>query len=255
MKKRITRSVVPNLLTLGNIFSGFSAIIYIADGDFYRGAVFILLAAIFDMLDGLTARLINAASELGAELDSLCDAVSFGVAPAFMLYKVFFFQMGDYGVLLASLPALAGVLRLARFNVLLTTFEDKLYFRGMPIPSAALTIVSFIIFIYQGQLVPGGWEAPVFIAVSIVVSLAMVSNVKFDNLPRPTSRSFRERPFVFVLFFAAIAGSAATQGKLIFPFMMFYIVASSLRHFIKWLKAKRLPIDDFDETIEEDESI
>ena len=124
---RFTRSIVPNLFTLMNVFMGFSAIIYIADGQLYKAGLFILLAGLFDALDGIIARLLKATSELGAELDSLCDAVSFGVAPAFMLYQAYFYQFNEYGILLASLPALAGVTRLARFNVMLTSFEDKLY--------------------------------------------------------------------------------------------------------------------------------
>ncbi len=252
MKIRITRSIVPNLLTLGNIFSGFTAIIYIADKNFIAGAAFILLAAVFDMLDGITARLINAASELGAELDSLCDAVSFGVAPSFMLYKAYFYQFGDIGILFASLPALAGVLRLARFNVLLSTFEDKLYFRGMPIPAAALTIVSYIIFWHYTELIGSPYKAIATFSVSILTSLAMVSNVKFDNLPRPTKRAFQERPFVFVIFFAVIIGSLASRGMLVFPFMLFYIIASSVRHFFRWLKEKSITVDEFDEIEEED---
>ena len=253
MKKRITKSIAPNLLTLGNLFAGFTAIIHIADGNFIAGAVFIFIAAIFDMLDGLTARLINAASELGAELDSLCDAVSFGVAPAFMLYKVHFYQLGDIGVLLAALPALGGVLRLARFNVLLSTFEDKLYFRGMPIPSAALTIVSYLVLWHDSSIIAPEYQTIVITAVSVATTLAMVSNVRFDNLPKPTKRSFQERPFVFVMFFAAFVSVILSKGKLVFPVMVFYIVASSLRHFILWLKSKRLAVDDFDETIEEED--
>jgi len=130
MKKiKVTKSLVPNLLTLVNLFSGFAAIVYFAGGDFKRGALFILIAAIFDMLDGLVARLINAASEFGAELDSLCDVVSFGVAPSFMLYKMFFYQFSEFGILIAALPVLAGATRLARFNIQLRNLEDKIYFK------------------------------------------------------------------------------------------------------------------------------
>jgi len=253
MKKRITRSVVPNLLTLGNLFSGFTALVHISNNELVLGAIFIFIAAVFDMLDGLTARLINATSELGAELDSLCDAVSFGVAPAFMLYNVYFYQIGDYGILLASLPALAGVLRLARFNVLLSSFEDKLYFRGMPIPAAALTIISYIILWFNNNILGSFWAEILLYVIVVIVPFSMVSNIKFDNLPRPNRRSFQERPFVFVLFIAAIVGTIASKGLLIFPFMMFYIIASAIRHFIKWLSAKQMAIDEFDETIEDDD--
>lgn len=252
MKIRITRSVVPNLLTLGNIFSGFTAIIYISNNNIRAAAAFILLAGVFDMLDGITARLINAASELGAELDSLCDAVSFGVAPAFMLYKTFFYQFGEMGILLASFPALGGVLRLARFNILLSTFEDKLYYKGMPIPSAAITIVSYIIFFHYDTTINEQFRYFTPFILTTLVPLLMVSNIKFDNLPRPTKRSFQERPFVFVIFVIALVAALISKGRLIFPFMIFYIIASSIRHLIYLHKKRTYPIDEFDETIDED---
>jgi len=85
---RITRSIIPNLFTLANLFSGFTAIIHISDGNYDKAAIFIFIAGIFDALDGMMARLTKSTSELGVELDSLCDAVSFGLAPSFMLYKI-----------------------------------------------------------------------------------------------------------------------------------------------------------------------
>ncbi|MFM8438896.1 MAG: CDP-alcohol phosphatidyltransferase family protein, partial [Candidatus Kapaibacterium sp.] len=81
---RRTRSVIPNLFTLANLFCGFSAIVAYAHGDFSHGTSLIFAAGVFDMLDGVMARLTRSASELGVELDSLCDAVSFGVAPSFL---------------------------------------------------------------------------------------------------------------------------------------------------------------------------
>ena len=87
---------------------------------------------------------------------------------------------------------------------------------------------------------------------TVVVPLLMVSNIKFDNLPRPTKRSFQERPFVFVIFTVAFIAILLSKGYLIFPFMIFYIVASSLRHFINWIKLSSIPIDEFDENIEDE---
>ena len=233
MKKiRVTRSVVPNLLTLGNIFSGFAAIVYLSMNDFRYATFYIFLAAIFDLLDGIVARILRATSEIGAELDSLCDAVSFGVAPSFMLYQAYFHQYNEVGILLASLPALAGVLRLARFNVQLVSFEDKLYFRGMPIPAGALTIISFVMFyVIDGVLSPIETKVLSFIVV-IAVPLAMISNFKYDNLPRPTKHSFRKRPFVFILVTIAVIIAIATKGYAVFPIMMFYLVVSPLRNII-----------------------
>lgn len=255
MKIRITRSIVPNLFTLMNIFMGFTAIIYISNNDFQRGALFILAAALFDSLDGVVARLLKSTSELGAELDSLCDAVSFGVAPAFMLYQVFFINYGNMGILISSFPALAGVVRLARFNVQLTGFEDKLYFRGLPIPSGALLIVSYIVFFHLEGFLPESYNIYALSAVSAITSLVMVSNIRFDNLPRPTKKSFKKRPVVSVIFVIGLVACIATKGQLIFPFMIFIVFASSVRHFVLWLKQTREAPDDIDESDDSDKSL
>lgn len=251
MALRITRSIVPNLLTLGNLYSGFTALVYITKDDFFHAALFVFIAAVFDMLDGVMARLINSTSELGAELDSLCDAVSFGVVPSFMLYKMYFYQFGDIGILLSSFPALGGVVRLARFNVMLTSFEDKLYFTGMPIPSAALTIISYLIFFKLNNILSSELDFYIMLFLAIAVPLVMVSYIKFDNMPRPTKKSIKQRPIVFVIFVLAILLSVITKGMAVFPFMLFYIIASSIRWFIKWLKSQRTPEDDISEIEEE----
>jgi CDP-diacylglycerol---serine O-phosphatidyltransferase len=249
---RVTRSIVPNLFTLVNLFMGFSAIVYTSKDDYFNAAVFILVAAIFDMLDGLMARLLKAASEFGVELDSLCDAVSFGVAPAYMLYRAYFHTLGDFGILLASLPALTGVMRLARFNVKVTSFEDKYYFTGMAIPSGALTIISYLLFYHLSNIIPEESKPVTIIAVTIITSLVMVSRIKFDNVPR--IRNIKQKPIIFALFVIGLLGSIFSKGYFIFPFMIFYIVASSIRHFIRWLKETREATDDIDENEHEEPS-
>ncbi len=251
---RITRSFIPNLFTLANLFSGFTALVYISMGDYHRAAAFILFAAVFDMLDGIVARIFRATSELGAELDSLCDAVSFGVAPAYMLYHLYFYQLGQMGILLASLPALAGVLRLARFNVMTVSFDDKEYFTGMPIPAAALTIVSYVIFFHLKPDIPYDYKTILIYAVTFLASASMVSKIKFDNLPRPTKKSFKKRPIASIIFIIGFAASIITKGRFVFPFMLFYIFLSSIRHFIIWIKETREAVDEFDETEDFDES-
>jgi CDP-diacylglycerol--serine O-phosphatidyltransferase len=243
---RITRSIVPNLFTLANLFSGFSAIILTSEGKFKEAAVFILVAGIFDMLDGVMARLTKSTSELGVELDSLCDAVSFGVAPAFMLYKAGFYEIPTYGILLAALPALAGVFRLARFNAELSSFEDKLYFTGMPIPAGALTIVSYIIFFHNGDPrhifdiwdILGTSKNMMLGIVTVIISLAMVSRIKYDNMPRPSVRSIKRNPLKFLMFVAAIIGGIVTKGVSVFPFMMFYVVGGAIRHGVVWIRER-----------------
>lgn len=245
---RITRSIVPNLFTLANVFMGFIAIINISQHKFIEGALFILFAGIFDMLDGVIARLLKSASEFGVELDSLCDAVSFGVAPAYMLYEAYFYQIESFGILISSLPALAGIVRLARFNIKLTSLEDKKYFTGLPIPSSALLIVSYIVFYHQSEIIPENCKLYTAIAVTLIASSAMVSHIKFDNVPRPSIRMFKKHPINFILFSVGVIASIITKGSFIFPFMLFFVFASAVRHFIFWLKSVREAADDIDES-------
>ncbi len=250
MRKRVVRSFVPNLLTLGNLFSGFTAIIHISQEDYFTAALFILMAGIFDMLDGVAARLIGSTSDFGAELDSLSDAVSFGVAPGFMLYKIYLYQLGETGILISALPALAGIIRLARFNVKFVTSEDKKYFVGLPIPSSALTIVSYILFYHIPNVIPTVYQATGIIAVSIITSLAMVSEIKYDNTPRPTLKSIKQRPIVSILMMIGLIASIISLGKLVFPVLMIYIIASAIRHLVEWIKRTQEPEDEIDETAE-----
>lgn len=245
---RVTRSIVPNLFTLVNLFSGFTAMIYIAEGDFFRAAVFILIAGVFDMLDGMMARLFKATSEFGVQLDSLCDVVSFGVAPAYMLYHLYFKDLGELGILLASLPALAGVVRLARFNAKQATFDDKWYFTGLPVPAAAITIISYVIFVHDSIYLTEDLKGPAVIFITLLTSIYMVSTVKFDNLPRPTKEYFSNKKIVPAMFAIGIIASLVSLGELIFPFMLFYIGSNSLRHLIFIIREHREAADDFDET-------
>ncbi len=226
---RITRSIIPNLFTLANLFSGFSAIIAISEGDISKAGMFIVLAGLFDVLDGTMARLTKSTSELGVELDSLCDAVSFGVAPSFLLYKTILFTLGPMGILIASLSALAGVYRLARFNVQLAGFEDKLYFTGMPIPSGALTLVSYGIYIAPSGIIPTQALIPITSLIIIIVALSMISTVKFDNLPRPTIGSFKERPIIFMLALIALGIIIYSKGEFLFYVMTLYIAWGMIR--------------------------
>lgn len=249
---RLTRSIVPNLLTLLNVFMGFNAIIFTSNGEYLKAGLCVLLAAVFDMLDGIVARLLKASSELGAELDSLCDAVSFGVAPSFILYKMMFYQYGEIGIVFASLPALAGVTRLARFNVQLTSFEDKLYFTGLPIPAGALTILSYVLLFKDSGYIPKEYNDAMFFIVAALTAFVMISTVKFDNMPRPTAKYIKKKPIVFTVAVVGLIACIITKGMMIFPFMMFYIVVSSLRHFIVWLKSNISAEDEIDETEEED---
>ena len=133
---KITRAVVPSLFTTLNIFCGFLSILSVAQGHFQTAAWFIILAAIFDSLDGVMARITRSSSQFGVELDSLADVVSFGAAPSFMVYQAHLYTLGNWGIIIAALPVVFGAIRLARFNVQLVGF-NKDYFNGLPIPMHA----------------------------------------------------------------------------------------------------------------------
>lgn len=238
LRLRITRSAIPNLLTLGNLFSGFSAIIYTSKGEYEIAAIMILIAGLFDMLDGIVARLIRATSAIGIQLDSLCDAVSFGVAPSYMLYSVYFNILGETGILLSSLPALAGVYRLARFNVN-ATLEDKNYFTGMPIPSAALYIVSFIIFHFLDTNLDLQWKIFGIYFVVISASILMVSTIKFDNLPRPSRKALKSHPWNFGITLTGFVLVIITHGKFLFPFLLLYVFLCLIRPLFEFFKNRK----------------
>ena len=142
-ERKIQRGIylLPNLLTTSALFAGFYAIVAAMKGQFDSAAVAIFVAMIADGLDGRVARLMKAQSAFGAQYDSLADMVSFGVAPALVLFSWSLFNLGKFGWIAAFLFVSATALRLARFN---TQVVDKRYFQGLPSPSAAGIIASTI---------------------------------------------------------------------------------------------------------------
>jgi len=192
-----------------NLFCGFVAIIQIHEGKLEFGAWLIIFAGLFDALDGFMARLANATSSFGIELDSLSDVVSFGVAPGFLLYSFSFNQLSTPGIIISTLPAICGAVRLARFNV--ETKEVVIdYFRGLPIPAQASMIVAFFL-TFNGELyffedLKYGVNG-ILIPMVVLLSLLMVSTVPFDKIPR-FSRGYvkkhRGRVILFVGYFLAI---------------------------------------------------
>ena len=144
--RRRARAAVPNFFTLMNLLAGFFSLIQTATGNLEAAAWLVVLAGFFDLLDGMMARLVGVSGEFGVELDSLSDVVSFGVAPSFLLYVFGLHQLGPlWGALLASLPALFGAVRLARFNSLAVAGEKQAEFSGLPIPAQAGAVVVFIL--------------------------------------------------------------------------------------------------------------
>jgi CDP-diacylglycerol--serine O-phosphatidyltransferase len=161
-----------NFVTVLNIFFGSLAIINIFNGDYKAATILIFLAVLMDSMDGRVARKLHTTSDIGKELDSLCDLVSFGVAPAMLIYaQVFSEYPGVIGLLTAILFIICGALRLARFNVLNTTD----YFIGVPITAAgALMVITSILSVYLPY--------SVIILIMLLLSYLMVSNIKVKKL-------------------------------------------------------------------------
>lgn len=169
-KKQSVNKYIPSLITLTGLFFGFAAI---AKADFTISALLILLSFICDGLDGFVARLLNAQSEFGKQLDSLSDIVCFGVAPAYLYYL----SAPDDSILCMIAPAfivLAGAARLARFNVL----PSKTYFRGLPIPANAFFFAGIVLAIQNGNdlFINAFDNKIIFIITPIVVSFLMVTD-------------------------------------------------------------------------------
>lgn len=254
MPIRVTRSVIPSLFTCLNLFCGFFAIVRTTEGMWNEAAWLIVMAGIADALDGMMARLTRSSSEFGVELDSLADVVSFGVAPSYMLYTAQLHSWGTLGVLVAALPAICGALRLARFNVQLVGF-DKDYFRGLPIPAAALVLISYLVFhhLRPESFVPGDIKPALLVSLTLVISLLMVSTIRYDTLPRPTPRAIRAAPLKYLAILAAVVLVVVTGGGAIFPAMSVYLVFGVVRQTVAWLRARRED-EEADDTMEEIET-
>lgn len=171
--------LLPNLFTTGAMFSGFYAITSAINGRYETAAIAIFVAMILDGLDGRVARLTNTQSKFGVEYDSLSDMVSFGVAPALVMYLWAFSSLGKIGLFASFVHMAGGALRLARFNAQVET-DDKRYFQGLPSPAAAAILSGFVwISLEYGYDI----EAIKYFALvlTIATGLLMVSNFRYSS--------------------------------------------------------------------------
>ncbi|MSP64735.1 MAG: CDP-diacylglycerol--serine O-phosphatidyltransferase [Ignavibacteria bacterium] len=231
---KITRAVVPSLFTILNMFCGFLSITKSSEKEFAMACWFIIAASIFDSLDGAMARLTKTSSEFGVQIDSLSDIVSFGVAPAFLVYQLSLFQFEVSGVIISSLLMVMGGIRLARFNVQLVGF-DKDYFTGLAIPLGALFIITFILNFLEGNILNPTAEK-FLIPLVIMTSLLMVSKVRYETLPKFTRSDIRKHPLKIIGFLAGITIIIFTKGSGAFYILLFVILTGLVRHLIVMYK-------------------
>jgi CDP-diacylglycerol---serine O-phosphatidyltransferase len=169
--------LLPNIFTTLNLFAGFYAIVQGMNHDFEKSAIAIFVAMVLDSIDGRVARLTRTQSAFGAEYDSLADMVSFGAAPALVMYEWALRDMGRIGWIAAFVYCVGAALRLARFNTQLSV-ADKRWFTGLPSPAAA-ALVAGMIWVFNDYQVGGGEVKWLAAAVTVYAGITMVSNVRF----------------------------------------------------------------------------
>ncbi len=195
---------VPNFLTLMNLLSGVTAIIFLASGNIIWASYMVIIALVFDLFDGTSARLLKVSSPVGIELDSLADLVSFGVVPGLMVYAIIneglSFPVNNYFALSGFLIPFFATVRLAKFN--LSFHSQKDFFSGIPVPLAACFFVSIPLIVNEYGLL---WlYNDIFLAsAAIVFGLLMVSKVPVVSLKFPNF-SFKDNRLRYFLFVSAV---------------------------------------------------
>jgi CDP-diacylglycerol--serine O-phosphatidyltransferase len=233
MKIRITKSLIPNLFTIMNMFCGFLSVINSSEGNFYYASILIILAGIFDAMDGLAARITKSASEFGVELDSLSDLISFGIAPAFLIYKIKLYSFLEIGILISAFYLITAALRLARFNIQLVGFE-KTHFSGLPSPLGAMTVASFVLTFYDnsiGHFV--GMSGFYFVFIAIIIGFLMISKIRYEAFPKLTKEGLRQNLLLTSFMIFSVIVSIISEGKAIVFLLIIYILFGFFRSIIK----------------------
>ncbi|MEA9356544.1 CDP-diacylglycerol--serine O-phosphatidyltransferase [Bacteriovorax sp. PP10] len=220
---------LPNTFTALNMACGFFSVILGWRGEFTQASLLLILGAVFDSVDGRVARMTGTQSAFGEQFDSISDVVTFGVAPAFLVYNKFFFNMGRLGLITSFIFLLCGALRLARFNANIDKVSSD-FFQGLPIPSGALAIVGLILF--TGEYPEAGIMDHPWIAVVYVLFYAflMISNIPFNSFKNsPWVKSHKKRVLflIFIIMILIVLAYEIMIGGLI----LLYVLGSLLYFF------------------------
>lgn len=233
-KKRAYILILPSLFTTGNLFCGFYSILHSFSQDFEKAAYAIMLAGVFDLLDGRVARMTRSTSEFGLEYDSIADVVSFGVAPAILAYVWALPSFGRLGWAGSFFFAACGALRLARFNTISGELP-KSYFLGLPIPAAANTIATAYIAWKEIGFVS---YQPFVLALTFLLGLLMVSSVRFRSFKDFDLR--HKRSFIWLVILLVIITSIAVRPEhSLFVVCMGYVVWGPLRELISYVRTPK----------------
>ena len=229
--------VLPNLFTTASLFMGFYSIVASIQEKFHLAAISILISLVFDGLDGRIARMTNTTSKFGAEYDSLADLIAFGVAPSLLVYIWAMSFYGKLGWMAGFLFVACGALRLARYNIQIGLIESKV-FNGLPIPAAASVIATTVIFFdYAG--VEGTFHNPYMLIFVTVLSLLMVSNIKYYS--GKDMKLFARMPFMtFLVVVGVLLIIIYKPEVMFFVIMLSYALSGPLWWVFKFIQRRRL---------------
>jgi CDP-diacylglycerol--serine O-phosphatidyltransferase len=239
--------LLPNLITLSSMFAGFYSIIASFNSDYERAAWAILVASVFDVLDGWVARMTHTATRFGIEIDSLSDAISFGVAPGVLVYSWSLQSFGKIGWLGAFFMVACAALRLARFNVQMGS-EEKKHFTGLPSPAAALMIATTVL-AYQEvidtlkEMHLAGLADMIsldywVLAMTFIVAGLMVSNITYHSVKEANLKE--RRPFGLLVAIVALLVVVAYHPALVlFLISLAYVLAGISEALFKLLKRQK----------------
>ncbi len=230
-KRRRGVVVLPSAFTIGNLFFGFWAIVAAYTGDFIWAGWFIVIAGVLDLLDGRIARLSRTGSRFGAELDSLVDLTSFGVAPALLMYFLEFAQAGRFAWVICFIYVVSVALRLARYNVTTPGGDTSRWFTGLPSTAGGMALAVYYPFLQTpwGQATVGQVNGQLFLVLLMLgLSALMVSNVRYPKLPGIGLNSARGI-LGLLLHLMILAGGLLVPEYFFFPFGMTYIAYGLFR--------------------------
>ncbi len=227
-RRRETIFLLPGLLTTGNLLCGFYSLVLTLDGFHTGAALALFVAMVMDALDGMVARLTRTTTQFGVEFDSLADVVSFGVAPALLLYSWALAPLGRVGAGAAFLYVICAALRLARFNVL-TGLTDRRYFIGLPSPGAAGTAASMVLFF--GKLELGRAELLTLACATYLLAFLMICNIRFYSFKE---LGFAKRHAFGVLLVVVVAVLIVAANPQLFLFLAFsaYSLSGPVRRLV-----------------------
>jgi CDP-diacylglycerol---serine O-phosphatidyltransferase len=218
--------LLPNLFTTGALFAGFYSIIASINQQFEAAAIAIFVAMVLDGMDGRIARMTNTQSDFGMQYDSLSDMVSFGLAPALVMYQWALFGMGKLGWLAAFVYTASAALRLSRFNTQAASL-DKRFFQGLPSPAAAAVLAGMIWCGSVYDLIDDTTSLVFCLPVTVIVGILMVSNIRYHSFKQFDLKG--RVPFMAVLIIVPIFVLIAMEPPLVlFSLAACYVISGPI---------------------------